>query len=108
MGESNLSQDGDNMNYKTKKKYLRLAGLLANLGDENDTKLFSATSSGASRPWDAVKYEHRSKADKEAAGEKAKKQQDADLSFVGSQFHQDSQAYQPSNPTDYPQTINLD
>ncbi|KAI1739802.1 hypothetical protein F4680DRAFT_448798 [Xylaria scruposa] len=49
----------------------------------------------------------KSKRSKDAARKKIKKQQEADLAGIGSQFQQD-ETQQLSNPENYPQRVKLD
>ncbi|KAJ8120837.1 hypothetical protein ONZ43_g2558 [Nemania bipapillata] len=66
-----------------------------------DNRANSSTSSSQN----ARKSKHQSKKDKEAA---RKKQQNADLAYIGTQFQQGNQANQSSDSMNYPETIDLD
>ncbi|KAI0912736.1 hypothetical protein F4823DRAFT_559670 [Ustulina deusta] len=58
--------------------------------------------SSASVPRVVAKPKRQSKETKKATSKKAKKQQDADLAGIGSQFQQDNETQQLSSSADYP------
>ncbi|KAI0548130.1 hypothetical protein F4679DRAFT_585885 [Xylaria curta] len=70
----------------------------------------TAAASSANAPRDLAdskKKSKKSKGSKDAARKKAKKQQEADLAGIGSQFQQD-ETQQLSNPANYPKKVKLD
>ncbi|RYC56648.1 hypothetical protein CHU98_g9572 [Xylaria longipes] len=68
----------------------------------------SAAASGANAALGVADFKKKSKKAKAAAGKIAKKQQEADLAGIGSQFQQEDETQQLSNPANYPQQVTLD
>lgn len=68
----------------------------------------AAASSHTNAPRDGANSKRKAKKSKNVPGKKSKKQQEAELAGIGSQFWQYNETQQSYTSTDYPQNITLD